>query len=60
MVFLYHKASMGRRLWDCIKNVLVMIAKFVRRKLFEFAHAEHALENFLGGTVKSGNFVIGG
>jgi hypothetical protein len=32
-----------------LKYVLVMIAKFVRRKFFEFAYAEHALENVFGG-----------
>ncbi len=49
--FLYQKASMGRRLWDCNKKrnylVLVMISKLFPQN-FELVHAEHAPKKIWG------------
>ncbi len=55
VIFLYHKASMGRRLWDCNNKFeilsFVMISKYHPRN-FELVHTEHALKKILEIKIK--------
>ncbi len=48
--FLYHKASLGWRLWDCHKNSKLFRFRHdfevFSREIFEFVHAEPALKSF--------------